>query len=278
MYLSMEQSVRDRLAGMGVRPTKEMGQNFLIDAAVVDEIIRFGMPQAGENLVEIGPGLGALTQELSKFQHLTLVEIEEKFCADLIKRYPTVTVINADVRLLDLSQLGGELVVFGNLPYSFSSDILFLLLDAAAYIKRAVLMLQKEFVKRLCAQPGSRDYGALSIACQLWAGLRPGPVIAGDSFYPVAEVDSQLVELTFLKEPRCRVEDPFLFKRLVAASFFRRRKKIINSIRAAGAFNEIHLEKIFVRSGIDPNRRAETLSLEEFSQLGAELSKEMVVA
>ena len=265
----MEQRVRDRLGAMKVRPDKGLGQNFLIDSSAVDEIVRFGAPAADDNLLEIGPGLGALTKELSCFPNLSLIEIEEKFCADLRRRFPAANVINEDVRLVDLSQLGENLVVFGNLPYSFSSDIVFLLVDFAAVIKRAVLMLQKEFVERLCAHPGGRDYGMLSISCQLWAEARPGPVIGGDSFHPPAKVDSQLVELVFSKEPRCQIGDMFLFKRIVAAAFFRRRKKIANSIRASGAFPGLPLEECFERAGIDPNRRAETLSIEEFARLSS---------
>ena len=261
--------VKDRLAQLEVRPTRRLGQNFLIDAAAIAEIIQFGAPCAGDNLVEIGPGLGALTAELSRFPRLTLIEIEEKFCAELIKKYPRARVLNEDVRAVDLAELGSDLVVFGNLPYAFSTAIVFYLVDFAPCIRRAVLMLQREFAARLAAGPGGRDYGVLSISCQLWAEVGLGPVVGGDSFHPPAKVESQLVELVFAKAPRVPVEDMFLFKRVVAAAFFKRRKKIANSLRISGAFAGPQIEAALERAGIDPGRRAETVSLEEYARLSA---------
>jgi 16S rRNA (adenine1518-N6/adenine1519-N6)-dimethyltransferase len=269
----MPQRAKDILSEFGVRPSKSRGQSFLIDAAAIEEIVSFGRPGHDDGLIEIGPGLGALTRELFRFGRLTVIEIEEKFCADLQKRFPGIVVINEDVRSVDFAELGSDLVVFGNLPYSFSTDIVFHLVEYAAVIKRAVLMLQREFAERLAAAPGGRDYGVLSISAQLWAEIDLGPIITGQAFHPPPRVDSQLVNLRFSKQPRAAVGDLFWFKRVVAAAFFQRRRKIANSMRAAGAFEGKHIDLAFERAGIDPGRRAETLSIAEYAALSNALMR-----
>jgi len=270
--------VKDQLRSFDVRPPKERGQNFVINPAVIDAIIGFGAPAASDNLVEIGPGLGALTGVLAKFPRLTLIEIEEKFCRELGAKHPHVTIINEDVRGVDFSSIGSELVVFGNLPYSFSTDIVFRLVDQAAVVKRAVLLLQKEFAERLAAGPGGRTYGLLSVSCRLWADAKLGPIIPGDAFHPPAKVQSQVVELTFLKAPRLAIDDVLWFKRFVAACFLKRRKKLINSLTASGLFTKETIARTLAECGIDSNRRAETLSLEEFALLARAFPKPAAMA
>lgn len=264
-----EPRIKDRLRALEVRPTKERGQNFVIDPTVIEAIIGFGAPTAEDSLVEIGPGLGALTAALARFPRLTLIEIEPKFCRELAQVYPHATIVNADVRGVDFAALGHELVVFGNLPYSFSTDIVFCLIDHAAVIKRAVLLLQREFAERLAAGPGGRTYGLLSVSCQLWADVRLGPVIPGTAFHPPARVESQVVELIFRRTPRVSLSDPLWFKRFVAACFLKRRKKVVNSLLASGLFPKDVIVQGFEVCGLDTNRRAETFSIEEFARLVA---------
>ena len=175
--------------------------------------------------------------------------------------------INADIRQFDLATLGDQLVVFGNLPYSFSTEIVSVLLEHSVRIKRAILLLQREFVERLAAKPGGRDYGTLSIGCRLHADIRSGPIVSGDSFHPPTAVDSMLVELKFLGSPRFALQDPLAFRRVVKSAFMKRRKKIINSMKSSGFYTTALLEEAFRTSGIDTNRRAETLDLEEFVRL-----------
>jgi len=270
--------VKDQLRSLEVRPSKERGQNFVINPLVIDSIIGFGQPKDNENLVEIGPGLGALTAVLARHPNLTLIEIEERFCRELATRYPHVKVINADVRGVDLSEIGSDLVVFGNLPYAFSTDIVFRLIDQVAVVKRAVLLLQKEFAERLAADPGGRTYGLLSVSCRLWADAKLGPIIPGDAFHPPAKVQSQVVELTFLKSPRLAIPDILWFKRFVAACFLKRRKKLINSLTASGLFTKENIATTLAACGVDQNRRAETLSLEEFAKLAEAFPKPAVMA
>lgn len=270
--------VKDQLRSLEVRPSKERGQNFVINPVVIDAIAGFGQPKETESLVEIGPGLGALTGVLARYPNLTLIEIEAKFCRELRAKYPEVKIINADVRGVDLSEIGSDLVVFGNLPYSFSTDIVFRLIDQAQVVKRAVLLLQKEFAERLAADPGGRTYGLLSVSCRLWADAKLGPIIPGDAFHPPAKVQSQVVELTFLKAPRLPIPDVLWFKRFVAACFLKRRKKLINSLTASGLFTKEKIGATLAACGVDQNRRAETLSLEEFAKLAEAFPKPAVMA
>jgi 16S rRNA (adenine1518-N6/adenine1519-N6)-dimethyltransferase len=270
--------VKDQLRNLDVRPSKERGQNFVINPVVIDAIAGFGQPTEGDNLVEIGPGLGALTGVLARYPKLTLIEIEAKFCRELAAKYPHVKILNADVRGVDLAEIGDDLVVFGNLPYAFSTDIVFRLIDQAAVVKRAVLLLQKEFAERLAADPGGRTYGLLSVSCRLWADAKLGPIIPGDAFHPPAKVQSQVVELTFLKAPRLPIADILWFKRFVAACFLKRRKKLINSLTASGLFTKEKIAATLLECGVDGNRRAETLSLDEFAKLAQAFPKPAVMA
>jgi len=259
--------VKDILHDLDVRPSKERGQNFLIDDAAINSIVSFAAPSEDDRVVEIGPGLGAMTRVLSSFPDLTVIEIEEKFCERLSNIYPDIKVICDDVRFVDLGAIGDNLVVFGNLPYSFSTDIVFLLVKHSRSIKRAVIMLQKEFAERLASDPGGRSYGVLSVHAQLYADIRLGPIIPGNSFHPPTEIKSRLVEMTFLPEARFKLRDEEWFKKIVKASFYRRRKKLSNSLKASGLFSVEEINSALANASIDPGRRAETLSIEEFVTL-----------
>lgn len=262
------QSVKQQLDTLRVRPTKERGQNFLIDGSVIDGIVDFARPRADEELVEIGPGLGALTKELARYNLKAVIEIEPEFCEKLRSQYPTIEVIEADARFVEFSEIGEErITVFSNVPYSFSTELVFRLVDCASSIERAVLLLQKEFAERLAASPGSRAYGTTSIACQLVADLRLGPTVGGDSFHPKANVDSRVVELKFHEAPKHTVRNMFWFKQTVKSAFFKRRKKILNSMNASSVFPELQLAEILEQAAIDPERRPETLSVEEYVSL-----------
>ena len=271
MSKSNSDQVKSKLRDLNVRPKKERGQNFLTDASALDAILQFGGPTKEDKIVEIGPGLGALTNALVRFGPLTVIEIEEELCRGLSQKYPDIDIINEDVRKVDFSQIGAGLLVFGNLPYSFSTDIVFHLVDNSKSIKRAVLLLQKEFAERMAASPGGRDYGVLSISAQLWADITLGPVVPGTSFHPTAKVDSQVVQLAFLREPRIKISDIDHFKRTVKAAFFKRRKKVVNSIKTSSFFESDKIDSALSVAGIDPERRAETLSIQEFAKLAEHL-------
>lgn len=263
--------VKNKLSQVQVRPSKERGQNFLIDHSVIDSIVSFGDPKLGDAVVEIGPGLGALTEKLQAITPLTIIEIEPQFCKDLQTRFSSLQVINQDVRTVDFSTIGKDLVVFGNLPYSFSTDIIFHLIDQRRSIARAIVMLQKEFADRMGAGPGGKDYGVLSISCQLFCDIRLGRVVPGNSFHPPTKVQSRVLEMKFLPEPRFPIPDLDWFKRVVKGAFLQRRKKIHNSLKASCIRSGEQIMEALQRAGIDSNRRAETLSIEEFVKLSETL-------
>lgn len=260
-------TTRDRLKELSVKPSKERGQNFLVEPWALDQILTFGNPLPGENLVEIGPGLGAMTGELYAIAPLTVIEVEEAFCKKLKEVYPDLTVINEDIRAVNFEDIGTDLTVFGNLPYSLSTEIVFHLIGFRHCIKRAVFLLQKEFVERMASAPGKKSYSTLSINCQLHARVTAGPVIKGDCFHPSATVDSRVVSLEFYQTPKVEVKSPFDFQRLVAAAFYKRRKKLLNSIAASGSFPGEDLNNVCAAAGIDPEKRGEMLSIEEFARL-----------
>ncbi|MDZ4785910.1 MAG: 16S rRNA (adenine(1518)-N(6)/adenine(1519)-N(6))-dimethyltransferase RsmA [bacterium] len=266
--------IKDQLESMDLRPTKGRGQNFLFDQGAIHEIVKFGSAKKGDKIVEIGPGLGALTQELVPYGDITAIEIEEKFATRLKGLYPEIKIISQDVRQVDFSQVGDNLVVFGNLPYSLSTDIVFHVLSYAQVIDRAIFLLQKEFVQRMAAEPGGKEYGTLSVGCQLSAQVRKGPIFAGNLFHPPTRVESQVVELKMRKDNPYFLShiERVLFQRVVKASFFKRRKKLINSIKESGFFKSEDVVSALNSSGLDIGARAETISVKEYVALTKEFA------
>jgi len=269
----MKSRAKDELSTLAVTPSKERGQNFIINPFVVEQIVQFGAPQPHENLVEIGPGLGALTGALVAVAPLTIVEIEARFCAELASKFPSLKVIQSDVRKVDFASIGSDLTVFGNLPYSFSTDIIFHLLKNRASVKRAVIMLQREFAERVAADPGGKAYGSLSVAVQVYAETYLGPIIAGDCFHPPTKVESRLLQLTMRSAPLAEVSDLEFFEKVVRAAFMRRRKKIANSLSGSGVFTEEEAAEALRVTGFDSARRAESFSIDEFAILAEALFK-----
>lgn len=262
-----EKRQKDTLRELQVRPSKERGQNFLIRPEVPQMIADFGAVPHDKHVVEIGPGTGALTECLAHYPNLTLIEIEPSFCERLRGLYPNAQIVHGDVRHLDLSELGSDLYVFGNIPYVFSTEIVFHLVAFRASVRQAVLMTQKEFAQRLASPPGSRVYGSISVAVQLFADVELGMIVPGDSFHPPTEVESQVLKLTFQQEPRYPISDYVHFQSVVRASFSQRRKKIINSLMASGRWDKKQLLVALDGAGISPDTRAEQVSVEQFAAL-----------
>lgn len=267
------EDIKNLLSRLRVQPSKDFGQSFLADFGLIQDIVDFGRIGPSDVIVEIGPGLAALTRELASItKDLTVIEIEPAFANLIREDFPKVKVIEADVRTVDFSELGESLLVFGNLPYVFSTDILFHLLAYSSVVKRAVLMFQKEYAERLYAQEGSKKYGSLTLQLANYARVRPGPIISGESFFPVVAVESQVVEVEFYSKPRLEGEKLFNFQRLVSAAFFKRRKKLLNSLKASKAFTAEQLESLENSPEFRPEARAEDLSFEEYACLAGKLS------
>ncbi|MBU6283527.1 ribosomal RNA small subunit methyltransferase A [bacterium] len=245
-----------------------LGQHFLVDRGIAGRTVALAGLAAGTTVLEIGPGRGALTEVLlASGLRVVAIELDDDLAGRLEARaLPGLDVLRGDaLRLDDLPLPAGPLPVVANLPYSTGTAILSRLLRSPARFPRLVLMLQKEVAQRVCAGPGSRSYGSLSVLVALHAEARLAFDVPPRCFAPPPKVDSAVVRLDVLVAPRADVADEVLFRRVVRGAFSQRRKTLRNSLR--GAFGEPVARLLLERSGIDPGRRAEELDLREFAGL-----------
>jgi 16S rRNA (adenine1518-N6/adenine1519-N6)-dimethyltransferase len=249
-------------------PRKRFGQHFLTDKILIDEIVDLINPKAGETVVEIGPGLGAMTLPLlARHQPLTVIELDRDLAARLRKR-DDVEVIESDVLKVDFRALsiakGAKLRVVGNLPYNISTPILFHLLDAVDVVVDQHFMLQKEVVDRMAAAPGNKDYGRLSVMLQWRYHIESVLDVPPESFDPPPRVDSAIVRMRPLATPPAL--DPKLLGELVASAFSQRRKLLRHS-----------LGKWLAEKGypgqFDLQRRAEEVPVAEFVALAIDVAE-----
>jgi 16S rRNA (adenine1518-N6/adenine1519-N6)-dimethyltransferase len=252
-----------------VRPKKRFGQNFLHDSSVVERILTAAAVDAGARVLEIGPGLGALTERLlEQGAEMTVMEVDRELAARLVERgEPKLTVHQGDALRLDWPTLlsAPPYRLVANLPYNISSQILFKILDHHRLFSRLVLMFQKEVGDRLCASPGGRDYGILSVFCQLWFDVKRVTVVHPGAFFPPPKVQSVVLCFDPLAAPRVPVAAEPFFRRVVKGSFSQRRKTLRNALVGSGF--AAGLDEALSAADIDPGRRGETLSLAEFARL-----------
>ncbi len=253
----------------GLRPKKDWGQNFLGDPHFLARIAETCAVGEGDVVVELGAGLGHLTRQLAATgARVVAVERDRDLVAVLEKELPPnvklVAANAAEVNFLELAG-GQKPVVAGNLPYHLSSSILFEVLEQREQIVRAVFLLQKEVAERIGAPPGGRDYGLLSVLLQTWATVDVAFQVPRGVFVPPPQVDSAVARIDILATPRAQPKDPQRYVRLVKAAFAHRRKTLINSLQSAKELGSPEqLSAALASAGIDPVRRAETLSCEEF--------------
>lgn len=249
------------------RPRKRFGQHFLVDAGVIDAIIRAIAPGRSDTIVEIGPGQGALTEALAPaVGHLHLVELDRDLAARLRDRWrdeATVTVHEADALDFDFAALGDELRVVGNLPYNISTPLLFHLLDQRAQILDMHFMLQKEVVDRIAAPPGGKTYGRLSVMLQAHLVAESLFEVPPDAFEPPPAVTSAVLRLYSLPADVDRPVDDDLLADLLRRAFGQRRKTLRN------ALNGVVTESELLAARIDPGMRAEAVPVEAWLRLVA---------
>lgn len=246
------------------KPRKRFGQHFLTDRHYLEAVVHAIDPRPDDAMVEIGPGTGLLTAQLLKVvRHLHAIEIDRDLAAGLRGRYlpGQLEVHEADVLDFDFAALAPDLRVVGNLPYNVSTPILFRIAGHAERIRDCTFMLQKEVVDRMVAAPDSADYGRLSVMLQYRFEMGLALEVPPHAFTPPPKVDSAVVRMRPLPASRRRAQDEALFARVVAAAFSQRRKTLRNAARALVA------EEAFAAARIDPGRRGETLSVEEFIAL-----------
>jgi 16S rRNA (adenine1518-N6/adenine1519-N6)-dimethyltransferase len=250
-------------------PLKRFGQHFLIDHNIVRKIVELADVQPHETLLEIGPGRGVLTGPLcAKAQKVIAVEIDRQLAQMLGSEVPNLDLRIGDALEFDYESLPQGTVVVANLPYYVSTPLLFKLLESSQRFARLVLMLQTEVAQRLAARPGTKEYGALSVLTQYRAAVTLAFRVSPHCFRPRPTVGSAVVHLRIKTTGSLDEDREQRFVRLVRAAFAHRRKTVLNSLRDEG-YDAEAVTAALNRSGIAPDRRAETLSLEDYLALAA---------
>jgi 16S rRNA (adenine1518-N6/adenine1519-N6)-dimethyltransferase len=271
---------REILEKYNLTAKKSLGQNFIIDTNILSNIVTAGNVDEETTVIEIGPGIGALTEQIAKAaKEVFAFEIDERFLPvleDTLSAYSNVKVIHQDILEVDFEQFKKEylqdakrLVVIANLPYYITTPIIMHLLGSSLPIEEMVLMMQKEVANRLGAEPSTKAYGSLSIAIQYYADAEVVFTVPKTVFMPQPNVESAIIHLDILDQPAVKVEDEQLLARVVRASFGQRRKTIWNNLRRVlnDKEKEPSLREAFEQADIDPSRRGESLSIEEFGRL-----------
>ncbi|MCQ6281860.1 16S rRNA (adenine(1518)-N(6)/adenine(1519)-N(6))-dimethyltransferase RsmA [Bacillus sp. EB600] len=264
---------------------KSLGQNFLIDTNILKRIVDFAELSEDIGAIEIGPGIGALTEQLARSsKKVVAFEIDQRLLpilAETLSPYSNVKVIHQDVLKADVAKVIDEeftdckdIMVVANLPYYVTTPIIMKIIEEHLPIRGIVVMLQKEVADRISAKPGTKDYGSLSIAIQYYTKAETVMIVPKTVFVPQPNVDSAVVRLTRLEEPAVSVKDEDFFFQVTRASFAQRRKTLLNNLTSQlpdGKEKKENIVTALHASGIDPGRRGETLSLEEFGRLSDEL-------
>ncbi|WP_078414553.1 16S rRNA (adenine(1518)-N(6)/adenine(1519)-N(6))-dimethyltransferase RsmA [Priestia abyssalis] len=260
---------------------KSLGQNFLIDTNILHRIVDYAEVTEQTGAIEIGPGIGALTEQLAKrAKKVVAFEIDQRLLPilkDTLSPYPNVKVIHQDILKADVHNMMAsefedveDLMVVANLPYYVTTPILMKLLEEKIPVRGIVVMLQKEVADRIAAKPGTKDYGSLSIAIQYYTEAETVMVVPKTVFNPQPNVDSAVLRLIKRPEPVVKVKDESFFFSIVRASFAQRRKTILNNLTSNLSFGKEKkqaIEQTLYEVGVDPKRRGETLSIEEFAVL-----------
>jgi len=262
---------RDILRRYGLRPEKRLGQNFLVDDSALGKIIAATEITPGETVLEVGPGLGALTCELAKRAALvTAVELDERLITplkDILAPYPNVHLIEGDILRLEIDQLisSPDYLVVANVPYYITSALLRHLLETRQQPDRMILTVQREVSQRICALPGKMNLLALSV--QVYGKPEVKARIPAGAFYPMPQVDSAVVRVDLYRMPE--IPPPYLdtFFHLAKAGFSQKRKTLRNALAGGMHWSKPQAGEIIQSAEIDPQRRAETLSLNEWERL-----------
>ena len=266
---------RHILNAFHLRASKRLGQNFLVDRGVVQGIVDAAELSPADTVLEIGPGIGTLTQGLAETgARVVAVELDKKLpavLAETLKGYDNVQIVPGDILKLNIPEIlelraGERFKVVANLPYYITTPIIMTLLEQCLPIERLVTMVQKEVAVRMTARPGSKDYGALSIAVQYFTVPRMIMDVPPRAFMPAPEVTSVVIACHVQDVPTVRPQDEKLFFRLVRAAFGQRRKTLLNALTGAGLTKEESRTGL-AAAGIAENMRGEQLSLADFARL-----------
>lgn len=262
---------------------KSLGQNFLIDEDALISIVEAAQLTEDDSVLEIGPGIGTLTLELAEnARNVLAIELDKNLIPileDNFRDYDNIKLILGDALKVDLNQvvdqyLRGPITICANLPYYITTPLITKFFKEDLEIKNIVLMVQKEVADRIAAVPGGKDYGALSLLVQYYSRPSIAAKVPSHCFIPRPSVDSAVIKLEVYKTPPVEVENEKLFFNIIRDSFNQRRKTLSNSLKPLKLARE-DLDTAFKRCGIDPSRRGETLSMQEFANLSNEINKIM---
>lgn len=275
--LSDISTIREVMEKNGFSFSKALGQNFLINPSVCPRMAQMSGAADCAGAIEVGPGIGVLTYELSQVaDKVVSIELDKRLLPVLdetLSDCDNVKIINEDVMKIDLHKVireefgGREVAVCANLPYYITSPVIMRLLEERLPISYVTVMVQKEAADRLCAKPGTRACGAVSAAVQYYAEPEILFDVSRGSFMPAPNVDSAVIRLKIRKTPAVEVTDEKLFFRIVKAAFAQRRKTAVNSVSNTMGIKKQIVTDAFTAAGIEPNARAEALTLDQFAAL-----------
>lgn len=281
MDLTSPRVIRSIQDKFGFTFKKGLGQNFLTSSDVLDEITAAAEIEGG--VIEIGPGFGVLTAALAQTaEKVVAIELDERLLPVLqytLSDFDNVKVVNEDILKLDIKSLiqeefdGESISIAANLPYYITTPIITRLLEEKLPIKNIVVMVQKEVAERLSAKEGTKDYGAITVLCKYFANPKIVTNVPASLFVPPPKVDSAVLKLEILDKPSVEVSDEKLFFRVVKAAFSQRRKTLLNCLCANFPINKADMTTLLESVDIDPRRRGETLSLEEFARIADAIKK-----
>lgn len=271
---TLYEEVRAALRHSAFRPRKRWGQNFLIDHNIIESILRLVDLSPEDQVVEIGPGLGFLTRRLVETASKVWAVEVDAFLVDWLKRsvlggHPRLHLIHDDILKVQFDEIwpAGKMKLVANLPYSISTPVLFRLLDWRHHFSSLVLMMQKEVADRIASGPGTKAYGTLSVWTQIHGRIVEKVPVSPAAFYPRPGVRSTILKVELYAEPLIAVSELPLLRRLVRSAFGQRRKTLGNALSTCLKQGRNEIESFLRAEGIDPRRRGETLTVDEFVRL-----------
>jgi 16S rRNA (adenine1518-N6/adenine1519-N6)-dimethyltransferase len=277
---TLYEETRAAMRDSGFRARKRLGQNFLVHERVIDSILKLLALHPDDDVLEIGPGLGFLTRRLVEgAQNVWAVEIDDSLAERLrqgpLSANPAFHLIHDDILtvLPDTFLPPKKIKLAANLPYSISSPVLFRLIDWRAHFSSMVLMLQKEVAERIASAPGTKAYGSLSVWLQAHGRITDKVMVSAEAFYPKPKVRSTILRIEFFERPLIAEDDRSALRALVRSAFGQRRKTLHNALSSWLKIEKEVIDKFLVANGIDPQRRGETLGVEEFVTLAGALKQ-----